>query len=125
MGDDYLKSTTRASLRVLGTVGEPIDPTTWHWYFDKIGQQQAYVADTWWQTETGGHMITPMARYTTPNKPGSVALPFFGVNPVDNNLLEFNLYDLGSLEGFIEILTGMCFETSFAISLLKYFQIPH
>ena len=81
-GDDYLKSTTRSSLRVLGTVGEPIDPTTWHWYFDKVGLQKAYVVDTWWQTETGGHMITPIARYNTPTKAGSVALPFFGVKPV-------------------------------------------
>ena len=81
MGDDHLTTTSRASLRVLGTVGEPIDPTTWQWYFDKIGHKKAYITDTWWQTETGGHMIAPMARYNTPNKPGSVALPFFGVQP--------------------------------------------
>ena len=81
IGDEYLQTTSRASLRVLGTVGEPIDPTTWQWYFDKVGHKKAYVTDTWWQTETGGHMIAPMARYNTPNKPGSVALPFFGVQP--------------------------------------------
>ena len=81
MGDDYLVTTSRASLRILGTVGEPIDPTTWKWYFDKVGNKKAYVTDTWWQTETGGQMIAPMARYNTPNKPGSVALPFFGVQP--------------------------------------------
>jgi acetyl-CoA synthetase len=82
VGDHFLETTSRESLRVLGTVGEPIDPTTWQWYFDKVGHKQAYVADTWWQTETGGHMIAPMARYQTPNKPGSVALPFFGVKPI-------------------------------------------
>ncbi|MES2253208.1 MAG: acetate--CoA ligase [Pseudomonadota bacterium] len=80
-GDEYLATTSRATLRVLGTVGEPIDPTTWQWYFDKVGNKKAYVTDTWWQTETGGHMIAPMARYTIENKPGSVALPFFGVQP--------------------------------------------
>ena len=79
LGDEYLQTTSRASLRVFGTVGEPIDPTTWQWYFDNVGNKKAYVTDTWWQTETGGHMIAPMARYNTPNKPGSVALPFFGV----------------------------------------------
>lgn len=81
MGDDYLTTTSRASLRILGTVGEPIDPTTWQWYFDKVGHKKVYVTDTWWQTETGGQMIAPMARYSMPNKPGSVALPFFGVQP--------------------------------------------
>lgn len=81
MGDDYLMTTSRASLRILGTVGEPIDPTTWQWYFEKVGHGKAYVTDTWWQTETGGQMIAPMARYKMPNKPGSVVFPFFGVQP--------------------------------------------
>jgi acetyl-CoA synthetase len=81
IGNEYLQTTSRVSLRVLGTVGEPIDPTTWQWYLDKVGHKKAYVTDTWWQTETGGHMIAPMARYNTPNKPGSVTLPFFGVQP--------------------------------------------
>lgn len=91
LGDSYLESTTRASLRVLGTVGEPIDPTTWDWYNEIVGHKAAYISDTWWQTETGGHMIAPMARYLTPNKPGSVALPFFGVRPV---LLDENGLDI-------------------------------
>lgn len=81
MGDDYLITTSRESLRILGTVGEPIDPTTWQWYFEKVGHGKAYVTDTWWQTETGGQMIAPMARYNMPNKPGSVAFPFFGIEP--------------------------------------------
>jgi acetyl-CoA synthetase len=66
----------------LGTVGEPIDPTTWTWYSDTVGENHAFVTDTWWQTETGGHMIAPLARYNTPAKPGSVSLPFFGIQPV-------------------------------------------
>lgn len=80
--ETYLKSTNRTSLRVIGTVGEPIDPVTWQWYFNDVGEGHAYVVDTWWQTETGGHMIAPMATFQTLNKPGSVALPFFGIEPV-------------------------------------------
>jgi len=91
-GDEYLDTTSRKSLRILGTVGEPIDPTSWQWYFDAVGKGQCYVVDTWWQTETGGHMITPIARFQTPAKPGSVTLPFLGVNvglvDADGKLLE-------------------------------------
>lgn len=82
LGDTPLHSTTRGSLKVLGTVGESIDPTTWHWYADKIGNKKAYVVDTWWQTETGGHMIAPIARYREDAKAGSVSKPFFGIQPV-------------------------------------------
>lgn len=79
-GDALVQSTSRKSLRVLGTVGEPIDHTSWQWYFDIVGDKRCYIADTWWQTETGGHMITPIAKLKTPLQPGSVTKPFFGVN---------------------------------------------
>ena len=80
-GDSFLKNSTRESLRVLGTVGEPINPETWRWYFEKVGNARCCVVDTWWQTETGGIMITPLPGIT-PLKPGSATLPFFGVKPL-------------------------------------------
>lgn len=82
LGDNHLSSTHRKSLKILGTVGEPIDPTTWNWYANKVGENHAYVVDTWWQTETGGHMITPIARFREKTKAGSVSKPFFGIVPV-------------------------------------------
>ena len=78
-GDTFVKMTSRESLRVLGSVGEPIDATSWQWYFEVVGEGKCYIADTWWQTETGGHMITPLAKFKTPLVPGSVTKPFFGV----------------------------------------------
>jgi acetyl-CoA synthetase len=72
---------SRESLRVLGTVGEPINPDTWSWYHDVVGGGRCDVVDTWWQTETGGILITPLPGIT-PLKPGSATLPFFGVAPV-------------------------------------------
>jgi acetyl-CoA synthetase len=80
-GDEYLKNSTRESLRVLGTVGEPINPETWRWYFSKVGKERCCIVDTWWQTETGGILITPLPGIT-PLKPGSATLPFFGVRPL-------------------------------------------
>ena len=80
-GDQYLETTNRSSLRILGTVGEPINPEAWEWYFHKVGHGKCPVVDTWWQTETGGIMIVPMPGATAA-KPGSAALPFFGVQPV-------------------------------------------
>jgi acetyl-CoA synthetase len=80
-GDEFLKKSSRDSLKVLGTVGEPINPDTWKWYWDKVGKQKCCIVDTWWQTETGGIMITPLPG-VTPLKPGSVTLPFFGVKPL-------------------------------------------
>ena len=80
-GDKYLETTTRSSLRVLGTVGEPINPEAWEWYFHKVGHGKSPIVDTWWQTETGGIMIVPLPGATAA-KPGSAALPFFGVQPV-------------------------------------------
>jgi len=77
-GDEYVKKTDRSSLKLLGSVGEPINPEAWHWYHDIIGRQQCPIVDTWWQTETGGIMITPLPG-VTPLKPGSASWPFFGV----------------------------------------------
>jgi len=80
-GDEILDRSSRDSLRVLGTVGEPISPETWRWYFHLVGKGKCCVVDTWWQTETGGILITPLPGIT-PLKPGSATLPFFGVKPV-------------------------------------------
>ncbi|WP_294391643.1 acetate--CoA ligase [uncultured Sphingomonas sp.] len=79
-GNAPVARTSRASLRILGTVGEPINPEAWRWYHDVAGEGRCPVVDTWWQTETGGHMITPLPG-ATPLKPGSAAKPFFGVEP--------------------------------------------
>lgn len=79
-GDGFVEKTKRSSLRILGTVGEPINPEVWEWYYHKIGNGNCPIVDTWWQTETGGHMITPLP-YATTLKPGSVSKPFFGIEP--------------------------------------------
>ncbi|MBX3366687.1 MAG: acetate--CoA ligase [Phycisphaeraceae bacterium] len=78
-GDEHPKEHDLSSLRVLGSVGEPINPEAWMWYHEKIGGSRCPIVDTWWQTETGGHMITPLPGATT-TKPGSCTLPFFGVD---------------------------------------------
>jgi len=85
-GDDYVKQTSRASLRLLGTVGEPINPEAWEWYYHVCGDSRCPIVDTWWQTETGGILITPLPG-ATDLKPGSATRPFFGVKPamVDND----------------------------------------
>ncbi|MDC3361052.1 acetate--CoA ligase [Candidatus Thioglobus sp.] len=79
-GNEYVQKTSRASLKILGTVGEPINPEAWEWYYSIVGEERCPVVDTWWQTETGGHMITPMP-FATALKPGSATMPFFGVEP--------------------------------------------
>jgi acetyl-CoA synthetase len=79
-GDDLVKKTSRKSLRLLGTVGEPINPEAWMWYYNVIGDKRCPIVDTWWQTETGGIMITPLPG-ATDLKPGSATKPFFGVQP--------------------------------------------
>ena len=79
-GDDPVLKTKRNSLRVLGTVGEPINPEAWEWYYKVVGNSSCDVIDTWWQTETGSVLISPIAGIT-PMKPGSATLPFFGVKP--------------------------------------------
>jgi acetyl-CoA synthetase len=77
-GDDYVTSTSRSSLKLLGTVGEPINPEAWEWYHRVVGDERCPIVDTWWQTETGGIMITPLPGATA-LKPGSATRPFFGV----------------------------------------------
>lgn len=80
-GDAWVKKTSRASLRILGSVGEPINHEAWMWYHEVVGDKRCPIVDTWWQTETGGHMITPIPG-AIPTKPGSATKPFFGVKPV-------------------------------------------
>jgi acetyl-CoA synthetase len=79
-GNDHVKKTSRATLRILGTVGEPINPEAWEWYYKVVGNESCQIIDTWWQTETGSALISPIAGIT-PVKPGSATLPFFGVKP--------------------------------------------
>ena len=103
LGDSFVKKADLSSLKILGTVGEPINPEAWKWYYEVIGRRECPVIDTWWQTETGGILIAPIAG-TTPLKPGSATLPFFGVKPiiVDNDGNEL----LGECEG------NLCISTS-------------
>jgi acetyl-CoA synthetase len=100
-GDEPTASSTRDSLRILGSVGEPINPEAWSWYYEKIGNSQCPIVDTWWQTETGGMMITPLPG-ATKMKPGSATRPFFGIAPAlfdaEGNVLE------GEAEGNLVIL---------------------
>ena len=92
-GNDPVTKTSRASLRLLGTVGEPINPEAWEWYYRVVGEQRCPIVDTWWQTETGGHMLTPLPGATA-LKPGSATRPFFGVQPAlmdtDGKVVEGN-----------------------------------
>ena len=91
VGDDFVKRTSRKSLKLLGTVGEPINPEAWEWYYHVVGDGRCPIVDTWWQTETGGILVTPLPG-ATKLKPGSATLPFFGVQPAlvdnDGNLIE-------------------------------------
>ncbi|MCW9032600.1 MAG: acetate--CoA ligase [Rhodospirillales bacterium] len=90
-GDELVKKTSRSSLRLLGSVGEPINPEAWKWYYEVVGDSRCPIVDTWWQTETGGILITPLPGATA-LKPGSATRPFFGVQPelvdADGNILE-------------------------------------
>ncbi len=99
-GDGPVTKTSRASLRLLGTVGEPINPEAWEWYHRVVGEERCPIVDTWWQTETGGHMITPLPG-AIDLKPGSASKPFFGVAPeivdAEGNVLE------GACEGNLVI----------------------
>ncbi len=79
-GEEPVKAASRTSLRILGSVGEPINPEAWEWYYRVVGDARCPIVDTWWQTETGGHLITPLPG-ATPLKPGSATRPFFGVVP--------------------------------------------
>jgi acetyl-CoA synthetase len=92
-GSEPVQGSSRKSLRVLGTVGEPINPEVWRWYSDVVGGGRLPIVDTWWQTETGGVLISPLPN-VTPTKPGSATLPLFGVEPVlvgqDGKVIEGN-----------------------------------
>ena len=96
LGDEYVNTSKRDSLRIIGTVGEPINPEAWNWYHKVVGKGKCPIIDTWWQTETGATLISPIAG-TTPLKPGSATMPFFGIEPVivDNDGRELS----GSCEG--------------------------
>ena len=113
-GDDYVRKCSRSSLTILGSVGEPINPEAWEWYHRVVGDGRCPIIDTWWQTETGGIMITPLPGATV-LKPGSAGLPFFGVQPAlmdtEGNLIEDqaasgNLVITGSWPGQIRTIYG-------------------
>ena len=97
-GEDFVKRTDRSSLRLLGSVGEPINPEAWEWYYRVVGENRCPIVDTWWQTETGGIMITPLPG-ATKLKPGSATRPFFGVQPalVDDKGVELEGATQGNL----------------------------
>ncbi|MGI9408309.1 MAG: acetate--CoA ligase [Hyphomicrobiaceae bacterium] len=100
-GEDFVKRTNRSSLRLLGSVGEPINPEAWEWYYNVVGEGRCPIVDTWWQTETGGIAITPLPGATA-LKPGSATRPFFGIQPAlvdaDGNILE------GAVDGNLVLL---------------------
>ncbi|MBS28056.1 MAG: acetate--CoA ligase [Alphaproteobacteria bacterium] len=130
-GDDPVKKTSRQSIRLLGTVGEPINPEAWHWYHEVVGENRCPIVDTWWQTETGGILLTPLPGATM-LKPGSATLPFFGIKPMivdaDGNELEGacegNLCMTGSWPGQMRTVYGdheRFIETYFKTYPGKYF----
>ena len=102
-GDDFVKQSDRSSLRLLGSVGEPINPEAWEWYYHVVGEGRCPIVDTWWQTETGGILISPLPGVTD-MKPGSATKPFFGVEPIlldeQSNVLE------GEAEGNLALKTS-------------------
>ena len=112
-GDTPVKKTSRASLKILGSVGEPINPEAWEWYYHVVGDAQCPIVDTWWQTETGGILITPLPGVTD-LKPGSATKPFFGIEPAILNqegeilegVAEGNLVILGSWPGQMRTVYG-------------------
>ena len=112
-GEEPVKKSSRASIRLLGSVGEPINPEAWEWYYRVVGEERCPIVDTWWQTETGGILISPIAG-ATDLKPGSATLPFFGVKPaiVDANgvvlegVAEGNLVLTGSWPGQMRTVYG-------------------
>ncbi|MEM7001285.1 MAG: acetate--CoA ligase [Pseudomonadota bacterium] len=114
LGEEFVSQTDRSSLRLLGSVGEPINPEAWEWYHRVVGERRCPIVDTWWQTETGGIMITPLPG-ATDLKPGSASRPFFGVKPAlvdaEGNVLEAteasgNLVITGSWPGQIRSVYG-------------------
>jgi len=130
-GDDFVTRTSRKSLKLLGTVGEPINPEAWRWYHEVVGEGRCPIVDTWWQTETGGHMITPLPG-AVDLKPGSATLPFPGVDPqivdtdgiVLNGATEGNLVIARSWPGQMRSVWGdhdRFFQTYFTTYPGKYF----
>jgi acetyl-CoA synthetase len=112
-GEEPVKKTSRASLRVLGSVGEPINPEAWEWYYRVVGETRCPIVDTWWQTETGGIMISPLPGAIA-TKPGSATLPFFGIKPaivdadgrVQEGVAEGNLLITDSWPGQVRTIYG-------------------
>ncbi len=130
-GEGFVKSTSRKSLKLLGTVGEPINPEAWEWYYHVVGEKRCPIVDTWWQTETGGILITPLPG-ATKLKPGSATLPFFGVQPAvvdsEGNLLDGeatgNLVILDAWPGMLRTVYGdhkRFVDTYFSTYKGKYF----
>ena len=130
-GDEWVKKTDRSSLRVLGSVGEPINPEAWEWYYNVVGEGRCPIVDTWWQTETGGHMIAPIPGAVA-LKPGSATLPLPGVLPqivdaegkVLDGAVEGNLVIAGSWPGQMRTVWGdhdRFFQTYFTTYPGKYF----
>jgi acetyl-CoA synthetase len=130
-GDKFVNCTKRKSLKLLGTVGEPINPEAWEWYYHVVGRGRCPIVDTWWQTETGGILITPLPG-ATKLKPGSATLPFFGVEPAivdpDGKILKGkaagNLVILDAWPGMMRTLYGdhkRFMETYFSTYKGKYF----
>ncbi|MCC0021887.1 MAG: acetate--CoA ligase [Nitratireductor sp.] len=130
-GNEHVESTSRKSLRVLGSVGEPINPEAWEWYYEVVGEKRCSIVDTWWQTETGGILITPLPG-ATDLKAGSATRPFFGVQPqlVDNEgqvlegATEGNLCIIDSWPGQMRTVYGdhkRFIQTYFATYKGKYF----
>jgi acetyl-CoA synthetase len=130
-GDNYVKRTSRQSLKLLGSVGEPINPEAWNWYYHVVGGDRCPIVDTWWQTETGGILITPLPG-ATDLKPGSATLPFFGIEPAivdaEGNVLEGevsgDLVILDAWPGMLRTLYGdhhRFVETYFSTYKGKYF----
>ncbi len=130
-GEEMVKKTSRSSLKLLGSVGEPINPEAWEWYYNVVGEGKSPIVDTWWQTETGGIMITPLPG-ATDLKPGSATRPFFGIRPAlidtDDKIIEGegqgNLVILDSWPGQMRTLYGdhkRFIETYFSTYVGKYF----
>ncbi|MEO1318488.1 MAG: acetate--CoA ligase, partial [Pseudomonadota bacterium] len=101
-GDDFVTTYDLSSLRILGTVGEPINPEAWRWYNDVVGKGRCPIVDTWWQTETGGHLITPLPG-AIDAKPGSATMPFFGVQPVVLDPQSGTVVEGNGVEGVLAI----------------------
>lgn len=101
-GPEFVEGHDLSSLRILGTVGEPINPEAWNWYNEHVGKGRCPIVDTWWQTETGGHLITPLPG-ATETKPGSATLPFFGVKPVVLDPTSAEVLEGNGVEGVLSI----------------------